>query len=54
MALATDGVDSYTVFNYHDIRWEGGVSDQECDRQTGLKSSTSPNCQAAHVNAESG
>ena len=49
MALVVGGTQTYVVYNYFDIKWVGGAGKQRCDPNTGLSSTSRPDCQAAHV-----
>lgn len=49
MALVTDYVSTYVVFNYFNITWIGSNYYQNCDPSTGQSSASNPDCIPAQV-----
>jgi len=49
MALVTDYVSTYAVYNYFNISWIGSTYYQNCDPNTGQFSAAYPNCIPAQV-----
>ena len=48
-AILTDGTQTFAVYNYQNITWVGGGANQNCDRLTGTRSTSNPNCKPGHV-----
>ena len=48
LALVTDEVDTYAIYNYYNITWIGGTR-QGCDPNSGKASTGNPDCEPAQV-----
>jgi len=51
--LATDGNETYTIFNYHKLTWENSVR-ENCDLDSGTTTPAYPNCFSAQVGFNAG
>jgi hypothetical protein len=54
VAIVTDYVSTYTVYNYFNITWIGSNTLQNCDPTTGQFSAAYPNCIPAQIGFNSG
>jgi hypothetical protein len=53
VAIVTDGIQSFSVYNYFNITWLGSNT-QGCDPSTGQSSTSYPNCTVAQMGFNSG